>query len=408
MAWPCCCAAAPGDEAVEAAEPARVLRGTTWPEERGSDGEPEEVAAAKGSAEATPSASTGPNGLRGLAHHHHHEDEHASSSSPPATGSGAPPPSSRPDARRHGVWSGSYAVEDIVQAGVPLEAAAGVAELARRVGAHGPEPMSDPITLWRFWRARECDAAAAERMYRETCAWRADFSIRDVMAAHGIGEEYDTGGARAAPESVTPWAWRRRVDTAEAAFMQQCGFWGRLQASAPEDGAPIAVWRVGTVDAPGYLREEVLDILRVGIVAHLEDLLQGGRVESLRRGRLVRSRLIIDAAGLSAWSLRYLWVFRSIVEVGKPHFPEVFGSFTVVNAPALLASAFRVLEKSLTPGMRQKLCVLGPDFDEGLRRHTGLERSCLPACLGGLAPDGDLCAAGLVPPGALAQLGKQG
>lgn len=293
-----------------------------------------------------------------------------------------------------------WQAEEVAAAGVPAEVVDDIARLADLVRAGSVEPLSDPLTLWRFYRAREGDVEVAAAMYRESLAWRTRLSIRDVMAAHGNGEDYRPDGGRAS-DDASSWAWRRDAHTAEAAFIARHGFFGRLQRPAPADGAPVAVWRPGAGDLEGFRREGLTAVLDRGFVAHLEDLLQCGRAASQRRNSVVRCRLIVDASGISmGQSFQRRNLVKGLLALGKAYFPEVNASVTVVRAPKVMAQVWTMVQPLLTPVMRAKVCILGDEFEAGLREHSGLELSALPAFLGGQASDDDICAAVPVPKGA--------
>jgi len=296
-----------------------------------------------------------------------------------------------------------WRAEEVAEAGVPEEVVGEITRLAGLVGAGSVEPLSDPLTLWRFYRAREGDVEVAAAMYRASLTWRSSFSIPEVMAAHGSGEEYQANGARAS-ENDTSWSWQRTADTPEAAFVARHGFFGRLKRLAPADGAPVAVWR-NVVDVEGIAREGLIHVLERGFVAHLEDLLQTGRAASRRRNSVVRCRLIIDIQDMSMGSLlRRVKFVKNLLTLGKAYFPEVNASVTVVRAPKVVAQLWAVVKPLLTPTMRAKVCILGDDFEAGLREHSGLERSALPAVLGGQASDDEICACLPVPKGVGATL----
>merc|ERR1712061_129562 len=110
-------------------------------------------------------------------------------------------------------------------------------------------------------------------MYRETVAWRSSFGLGTVMMNYGSGEQYLSNGSRAS-DDPTRGEWRRSTTTREAQLAHQYGYWGRLLEPDPKDGAPVAVWRLGTCDVAGYCREEIVDEMTKGFAAHLEDLLQ--------------------------------------------------------------------------------------------------------------------------------------
>ena len=52
-------------------------------------------------------------------------------------------------------------------------------------------------------------------------------------------------------------------------------------------------------------------------VSHMEDLLQSGRAASMRRRRMVRARLVIDAGGLGLGALSHLPLIKAITSLGK-------------------------------------------------------------------------------------------
>lgn len=299
------------------------------------------------------------------------------------------------DAARPQAWT----IEDIVEAGVPSANAESVLQLASAIGASNVEPLSDATTLWRFASAREFDIEAAKDMHVGAVAWRASFSITSVMDAHGCGEAYRDDGCRATGSRPSAWAWARGTSTREAEIVHRHGFWGRLSVCAPADRAPVAVWRPGMADVRGYVSEGLLGVMTRGFVAHLEDLLQAGRAQSRRSRKIVRCRLVIDATGLSLSTLRHLPAMMSMTGLGKQYFPEVTASVTVVRAPRSFTFVYNAIEPFLTPVMKRKVCILGENFDEGLRSHAGLERCCLPTFLGGLTPDSEVCAAAPVPQG---------
>ncbi|CAE8614546.1 unnamed protein product [Polarella glacialis] len=283
-------------------------------------------------------------------------------------------------------------------AGVPPETAEGVAKLAAMLGVVGEEPLSDPMTLWRFYSARDGNISAAAAMYKETVEWRARFSIESVMKSHGSGEVYSRDGSRASRDP-SKWEWRRHASiTPEAALAERYGFSGRLEKLAT-DGSPVAVWRLGQADVAGYAREGLLEVMERAFAAHLEDMLQCARSASHRSCRIIRCRMIIDAQGISAAALWHRKVIQRIISLGKAYFPEINASVTIVNAPAVFARLWVMVRSQLTPVMRRKICIVGSDFETGLLEHSGLQLADLPAFLGGTAADTDICAAEPVPDG---------
>lgn len=257
------------------------------------------------------------------------------------------------------------------------------------------EPLCDPLMLLRFLKARDFDVSAAAVMYRATIKWRATFSIQSVMMIFGTGEPYTLDGNRAA-EDPTSWRWHPELHSREASLVKKYGFFGRLsQRSA--GGEPVAIWRLGAADLDGYVREDLVSIITRGFVSHLEDLLQCGRAESLRRKQLVQARLLIDAKGLGSQVLRHRAVIRKIISTGKNNFPEVNFSVTIIRAPFVFAKLWGLAKSHLTPAMQRKICILGEDFASGLQEHSGLDGSVLAGFLGGQGRGQELCEVRSVP-----------
>jgi hypothetical protein len=281
-----------------------------------------------------------------------------------------------------------------IAAGVPYEKAAGVASLAELLGSKGVEPLSDPLTLMRFYTAREENVPAAALMYQEACAWRASYSIDSLMYKHGAGEHYAVNGNRLG--EPTSWQWRRTVSSVGAKLASQYGFFGRLLAIAP-DGGPIAIWRVPDLD--GIKRAGLEKVLQDAFLAHMEDLLQAGRSESMKRKKLVRARIIIDANGVGTAVLRHREVFTPLIQMMKKYFPEVSASVSIVRAPWIFSTIFQAVSPLLTPVMKRKVCIIGQSFQSKLQEHSTVPLDCLPSFLGGRAGNckDELCAALKVP-----------
>jgi len=290
----------------------------------------------------------------------------------------------------------------MVAAGVPSDVAESVARLAAAVDAAGVEPLCDPLTLLRFLRARDGSIDAAASMYIQTKKWRAEYSMGSVMAMHGEGEEYDDSGSPAHLHGEMEWRWRRRSATPESLLTARYAFWGRLSESAV-DGAPI-IGRLGQADTQGFFREDLVEILRRALVAHLEDTLQCARVASLRKGRLIRAHAIIDAEGLGLSMLRHVSFVKDSLKFAMSYYPESLSSVTVVRAPPIAAGLWRAISPLLPPGMRGKFRILGEDFEAGLLEHSGIQIAMLPRFLGGEGSDSDVCATEAVPVGIGASL----
>jgi len=296
---------------------------------------------------------------------------------------------------------GPFSEAEVLKAGVPCEVAADITALSAIVSATGSEPLSDPLTLLRFYNAKSCDVKAAADMYREAMEWRRTYGIKKLMADHGKGGGYKADGGRSEDPSV--WTWSPKPSTPEAEFTRHYAFFGRLKQATPA-GEPILLWRIGTVDYAGIVREELVDVLMQAWVVHLEDALQAARAASIQHRRLVRNRLIIDAKGFSMSNMRYIPILSRIITLGKQYYPEVTASVTVVRAPPVAAQLYMLIKHLLTPLMVEKISILGEDFQDGLLNHAGLAATVLPTWLGGQTPENDIVASSMIPAGTGAAL----
>ena len=109
-----------------------------------------------------------------------------------------------------------------------------------------------------------------------------------------------------------------------------------------------------------------------------EDALQASRAASLRKGKLVRARLIVDCDGLGIENMRYLSILKKIITLGKSYYPEVAATVTVIRAPGFSAFFYNLLKPLLPKLLQEKIWLLGRDFREGLMKHTGLDAKSLP------------------------------
>lgn len=280
------------------------------------------------------------------------------------------------------------AVAEVLAAGVPPQDAEGVAALVEAVEARGPEPLSDPLMLLRFYRARSKEVGAAARMFRSTLDWRTAFPIHGVMSDFGGGAEYAEDGCRAT--DLSQWAYKAQPRTIAAQLGSRFSFFGRLPTHLTPDGTPVLLWRAGQADYTGFVREGLVDVLIQAFVVHLEDALQAARAASLQARQLKNGLLVIDASGFSTVNLLYVNVLRRVLVLCQEYYPEVMASIVIVRAPWAFAQFFELMRPWLTPVMRRKITILAGDFERGLRNQFGLDSSMLPEFLGGNVSDATL------------------
>lgn len=292
--------------------------------------------------------------------------------------------------------------EGLPHVGIPPNEVQGVAALRSAVATSGMEPLADPLTLLRFYRARNRNIDAAAEMYNTTMAWRSSYSIQELMDAFGTEGHYATDGGRVT--DPIDWTWVPHPNTLEAELAYRHAFFTRLPAEiSPE---PVLIWRAGHADYQGIVREDLVDIMIKAFIVHLEDALQASRAASLRKGKLVRARLIVDCDGLGIENMRYLSILKKIITLGKSYYPEVAATVTVIRAPGFSAFFYNLLKPLLPKLLQEKIWLLGRDFREGLMKHTGLDAKSLPDFLGGEITDVKFAKVQPVPSNALDYLSQ--
>jgi len=271
--------------------------------------------------------------------------------------------------------------------GVPLSDIPTITSLCTHLSlSPSNEPMCDPLTLLRFTRAREGDVGKAGEMWTGTVEWRKECGLKGRMGKYGKGCEYDGDGSRVGDECVWKWRYDKRQSD-DATLVHSIGFFGRLSENTA-GGEPVAVWRIGKCDLKSMKthQEKIVEAFST----HMEDLMQAGRAESFKQKKMVRTRLIIDLEGIGIGAIPYLSVIRAILGLGKQYFPEVTASATLINAPWVFSKIWGLVKPMLTTVMQAKVCILGREWEEGLREHSGLERRVLPKCIGGEGEDEDV------------------
>jgi hypothetical protein len=288
----------------------------------------------------------------------------------------------------------------VVKAGVPAASVGGVLALACVLGIKpgSVEPLCDPLTLFRFFNARGNNVEVAANMYRKTVTWREEFGLPRVMSSFGTGASYGGVGAGLA----APWAFVRAPQTATAKAAQKYSCFGFLDALSPE-GGPIIMWRIGAFDIAGVAREGLVAEMAESFVAHIEEVLQRIRAESLKQNTVVRARLVVDATGITVGFLSYIGVLKQIMRLGKAHYPDTTVSVTIVNAPWVFAQIFEAISPLLTPLMRKKVKILSGDFRGDFESHAKFSPALLPVFLGGETPETQCPLPAIVPAGARAE-----
>lgn len=69
--------------------------------------------------------------------------------------------------------------------------------------------------------------------------------------------------------SLGPWRWRWQPSSDAARHVAPYIFFGRLSQAAP-DGSPVLVWRAGQADYSGFVREELVAVLKINGFEHFK------------------------------------------------------------------------------------------------------------------------------------------
>lgn len=268
-------------------------------------------------------------------------------------------------------------------------------------------PLSDPVSLLRFYDSREKNVADALKMYVSSTEWRKTYSIARVMNLHGSSPNdsriYTENGGRVAP--AAPWDWvRSGKQSVQAEFGQAHFCFGRMNKDTP-NGEPLMVIRCGP-DFKGMLREKVVDIFQDAFFSFVEEGLQAAQAASFAKGKMVQVRLIIDAKKLQLSALRYKGLINQINSIGSNVFPETFKTCTIVRAPWALTKLYKVMKLMMTKHQQTKLRVLGSKFEDELLEHAGVSLDLLPDFMGGGSSGEGICDVQPIPKGAGDELRK--
>ena len=109
---------------------------------------------------------------------------------------------------------------------------------------------------------------AAASMYKDTLEWRASYSIPKVMDAYGKPGQYKADSSRAT--DTADWTWVCAPHTPESQLAMRHAFFGRLSTKVADE--PILIWRAGSADYQGMVREGLVDLMTQAFVVHLEDM----------------------------------------------------------------------------------------------------------------------------------------
>jgi len=188
--------------------------------------------------------------------------------------------------------------------------------------------------LMRFLRARKFDAAAAEKMLRNTVAFRRLHRVNEILLD---------------PEAVMIWKRIRPLWAAAPVAFTRSGNLVVYFQFAPF----LEIWRSGTSE----------DHLRIFYVAWLEHMLKLQAEGRSRLGRGCESEMpacveVYDLQGVGFSHLRCIAALRvlmRILKIGQDHYPENLHTAVMLNVPALAFKPLKMVMGVLDAGTQAKL-----------------------------------------------------
>ncbi|CAG07787.1 unnamed protein product, partial [Tetraodon nigroviridis] len=222
-------------------------------------------------------------------------------------------------------------------------------------------PAQHDYFLLRWLRARNFHVQKSEAMLRKHLEFRKQMKVDTIIAdwrPPEVIEKYLSGG--------------------------MCGY--------DREGSPIWYDVIGPVDPKGlFLSAPKQDFIKAKI-RECEMLSKECNLQSQRLGRIVESiTMIYDVEGLG---LKHLWkpaieTFGEILQMFEENYPEGLKRLFVIKAPKIFPVAFNLVKHFLSENTRQKIFVLGANWQEVLLKHIDAEE--LPVIYGGKLtdPDGD-------------------
>lgn len=222
-------------------------------------------------------------------------------------------------------------------------------------------PAQHDHFLLRWLRARNFNVQKSEAMLRKHVEFRKHMKVDTIITewrAPEVIEKYLSGG--------------------------MCGY--------DREGSPIWYDVIGPVDPKGlFLSASKQDFIKSKI-RDCEMLQKECNLQSERLGRNVESiTMIYDVEGLG---LKHLWkpaieTYGEILQMFEDNYPEGLKRLFVIKAPKLFPVAYNLVKHFLSENTRQKIYILGANWQEVLLKHIDAEE--LPAYYGGKLtdPDGD-------------------
>ena len=242
-----------------------------------------------------------------------------------------------------------------------------VAALAARLEADGvtfrPPPGETPNdTLLRFLNARQGNLSKASAFLAADAAWRAEQRIdelRELEASEVLG----SAKAVAAVGRVLPVAYGGGVD---------------------RQGRPV-IWKHFGAQCRV---SKLLDVTSLEHLSRYNAWLSEQFTLCLRDAKATKWTVVMDAEGWHVGlgdrtAMRFL---KNMAELDANHYPERLAHIVVINAPAMLAGAWRIIRGWLDEVTRDKVDIISSAEAASARLDSLIDPSQRPALYGGTQP----------------------
>ncbi|GJJ07752.1 hypothetical protein Clacol_001957 [Clathrus columnatus] len=215
----------------------------------------------------------------------------------------------------------------------------------------------DDATLLRFLRARRFDLVKAKKMLIAAEGWWKDFGVDDIEKSVLIGSNYVRSGRQILPQ------FYHKTD---------------------KDGCPVYIERLSRLDDKALSGITTQDRMLKHLVQEYEKMIKYRypACSKLVDHPVETTCTILDLYGVS--TLQFYQV-RSYVaaaaKIGQDYYPEVMGSFYIINAPFLFSAVWSLIKPWLDEVTVAKINILGEDYKRTLLTQIPAEN--LPMDLGG-------------------------
>eukprot|EP01038_Epipyxis_sp_PR26KG_P013045 gene13045-17482_t len=229
------------------------------------------------------------------------------------------------------------------------------------------------LKLLRFLRARQFNVANAFEMIKEDIIWRTStISSSSIKNINQLRKCCANDVLNCDLEQFHEYfpAWIQGID---------------------KQSRPISYRKFGKFEISKVLKlTSIENLIRFHAWEAEQLLLRMNNLSKQKNINIETFMIVIDAAG---WSLKLatrdaFTFIKGMANTDSDHYPERLGSLIVINAPAALAYAYRIIQTFLDPVQKQKINIVGTNPTEclaALQQHIDLSE--IPECYGGNAPN---------------------